>query len=87
MTGRLRCENGEWKTRDEFSNNQLLKYDQQVRNGRATPAKSDIRCLEHSNKQALELKCNGPCNRWRALRLFSKSTRRNGKNVSFRFKI
>jgi hypothetical protein len=87
MTGQLRCENGEWKTRDQFSNNQLLKYDQQVRKGRATAAKSGIRCLEHSSKQALELKCNGPCNRWRGLQFFSKSTRRNGKNVSLQLEI
>ncbi len=80
---RLRCENGEWRTRSDFSNNQLARYDQALRNHKATPAKTGIRCTEHINKQAVELKCQGPCGRWREMRFFSRSTRRNGKDVSF----
>ncbi|KAK4102671.1 hypothetical protein N658DRAFT_447346 [Parathielavia hyrcaniae] len=81
MATRLRCENGEWKTRDQFSSRQLANYDQQFRNGRATVNKTGIRCLEHASKHSVELKCNGPCNQTRELRLFSKSTRRNNQNV------
>ncbi|KAK4032095.1 hypothetical protein C8A01DRAFT_20793 [Parachaetomium inaequale] len=76
--GRLRCEHGEWKTRDHFSQSQLRKYDQQARSGNATASQTGIRCTEHTGRQPLELKCNGPCNRWRDLRMFSKSTRRKG---------
>ncbi|KAL2129865.1 hypothetical protein VTI74DRAFT_7196 [Chaetomium olivicolor] len=80
MATRLRCEHGEWKTRDQFSNSQLAKYDEQARKGRATPTVTGIRCNEHSSKQALELKCKGPCGRWRELGFFSRNSRRNGKN-------
>jgi hypothetical protein len=80
--GRLRCEHGEWKTREHFSQSQLRKYDQQARNGSATASQTGIRCTEHTGGQPHELKCRGPCNRWRNLRLFSKSTRRNKKQVS-----
>ncbi|KAK4155094.1 hypothetical protein C8A00DRAFT_13833 [Chaetomidium leptoderma] len=80
MGDRLRCESGEWKTRDQFSQNQLIKYDKQARSGRATASKTGIRCMEHTSKPVVELQCEGPCDRMRELRFFSKSTRRNGKN-------
>ncbi|KAL2019073.1 hypothetical protein VTK56DRAFT_10104 [Thermocarpiscus australiensis] len=83
MATRLRCENGEWKTRDQFSKKQLQKYDAQARNGGAVASRTGIRCIEHSAKQSLELKCKGPCNRWRELRFFSKNTRHNGKDWCF----
>jgi hypothetical protein len=82
MATQLRCESGEWKARDQFSRNQLEKFDTQARRGNATPSRTGIRCVAHSQKQALEMRCKGPCNRWRELRFFSKNTRRNGKNVS-----
>ncbi|KAJ4307191.1 hypothetical protein N0V88_000570 [Collariella sp. IMI 366227] len=78
MVTRMRCEHGEWKTRDQFSNKQLAKYDEQARKGRATPTVTGIRCLEHSSKQSLEMKCQGPCSRRKELHFFSKRTRRNG---------
>lgn len=82
MAERLRCESGEFKTRNQFSKRQLDKYDQNRRKGIATASKTGIRCLEHSNTQNNELKCLGPCRRYRELRFFSRNTRRNGKNVS-----
>jgi hypothetical protein len=85
MADRIRCEDGEWKTRAHFSSTQLTRYDLEARKGRATPAKTGIRCIEHATKQHLELKCKGPCGRWRELRLFSRNTRRNGKNVRLHF--
>ncbi|KAL2197178.1 hypothetical protein P885DRAFT_36129 [Corynascus similis CBS 632.67] len=78
MTGRLRCENGEWKHRGGFSNKQLRKYDLNACSGSATPSKTGIRCIEHSIKPTVEEKCRGPCGRWREKRLFSKSTIRKG---------
>lgn len=83
MGDRLRCENGEWKTRSQFSKSQLDKYNQRVRAGTSAPNKTGMRCTEHSKQQTLEIQCQGPCNRFRELNLFSRSTRRNGKNVSF----
>ena len=82
MTERLRCERGELKPRNYFSQRQLDKYDLNRRRETATAFKTGIYCLEHSNTQNLELKCLGPCRRTRALRFFSKNTRRNGKNAS-----
>lgn len=82
MTGRLRCENGEWKHRGGFSNKQLRKYDLNACSGSATPSKTGIRCIEHSIKPTVEEKCRGPCGRWREKRLFSKSTIRKGIYVS-----
>jgi len=84
MSGQLRCDSGEWKARREFSGRQLEKYDREARAGRANPSRTGIRCLEHANMQNQELECCGPCGRTRDLRLFSKSTRRNGTNVSSR---
>ena len=86
MAERLRCERGDIKPRNQFSQRQLDKYDQNRRRGTATAFKTGIHCLEHSSTQNLELKCLGPCRRTRALRFFSKNTRRNGKNVSFPFR-
>ncbi|KAK4146472.1 uncharacterized protein C8A04DRAFT_9750 [Dichotomopilus funicola] len=77
---RLRCENGEWKTRAEFSHRQLEKYDRLARRGGASPSKTGIHCTDHSNQPVRELKCLGPCLRTRDLRFFSKSTRSKGQN-------
>lgn len=84
MSIRIRCEKGEWKHRQDFSQNQLQRYDRNVLQNRASPASSGIRCTEHSGSNARErmIECEGPCGRERALRYFSKSTRRNGKYVS-----
>ncbi|CAP70723.1 uncharacterized protein PODANS_3_7860 [Podospora anserina S mat+] len=76
---KIRCENGgEWKAREKFSHSALRKYQKKLGNGIATPAQSTISCLEHSSgNKAPEMKCEGPCDRWRELDFFSKSTRRN----------
>ncbi|KAH6622809.1 Stc1 domain-containing protein [Chaetomium tenue] len=71
---RLRCQQGEWKTRDQFSNRQLAKYDKETRYGKATPSKSGIRCTEHSGAPTNEVLCKGPCRRKRDRQCFSKRT-------------
>ncbi|KAK3293466.1 Stc1 domain-containing protein [Chaetomium fimeti] len=75
---RLRCQQGEWKTREHFSNRQLNKYDREARYAHATPSKTGIRCIEHSNKPAHEMQCKGPCHHVRDKKFFSKNTIRSG---------
>ncbi|KAK4115806.1 hypothetical protein N656DRAFT_842617 [Canariomyces notabilis] len=78
--GMIKCQScGKWKQRGHFSQRQLAKYDKNAATNHASPAKSGIQCKEHASN-TLEMKCNGPCNRVRELRFFSKSTRRSGKN-------
>ncbi|KAK0674593.1 Stc1 domain-containing protein [Cercophora samala] len=76
---KIRCQNGgEWKGRDKFSQSSLRRFHKKMGNGLATPDRSTISCLEHTiSNQRVELQCEGPCDRWRELEFFSKSTRRN----------
>ncbi|KAH6848315.1 Stc1 domain-containing protein [Chaetomium sp. MPI-CAGE-AT-0009] len=71
---RLRCQQGEWKTRDHFSKRQLDKYDREARYARATPSKTGIRCTEHSSAPAHVMQCKGPCGQHRDMKFFSKRT-------------
>jgi hypothetical protein len=80
---RLRCERGyEWAARSKFSPNQLARYATRARQGNATPERSGISCKDHPPPPTHELKCEGPCDRRRDLRFFSKNTRKKGTNVS-----
>ncbi|KAK0747646.1 Stc1 domain-containing protein, partial [Apiosordaria backusii] len=80
---KIRCsQGGEWKTKDQYSQSALRKFQKKVGMGIATPAESSIACVEHSRgTKAPEMQCQGPCDKWRELHFFSKSTRRNGINV------
>jgi hypothetical protein len=84
---KLRCQQGEWKTRDHFSNRQLAKYDREARYASATPSKTGIRCIEHSTKPINEATCKGPCGRRRDMQFFSKRTIRHETFVSFQSKF
>ncbi|KAL2255473.1 hypothetical protein VTK26DRAFT_3284 [Humicola hyalothermophila] len=78
----LRCETcGVFKGRDQFSMSQLAKYNNKARQGTATPGHTGISCKTHNAGPSQEIKCEGPCGRWRELRYFSKSTRKKGQNV------
>ena len=80
---RLHCERGgEWKTRDQFSMSQLARYNQNARQGTANPENSGISCQEHTGRPTNEIKCKGPCGRWRDVRFYSKNTRKKGQDVS-----
>ncbi|KAK3946403.1 hypothetical protein QBC46DRAFT_348979 [Diplogelasinospora grovesii] len=68
---KIRCSiGGEWKAPDQYSNNKLRKF---YASRTATIHNSGIPCREHSNNQAHELECEGPCGRTRNIqRFFSK---------------
>ncbi|KAK4190240.1 Stc1 domain-containing protein [Podospora australis] len=85
--GEIKCDVGEeWKTRDQYSQTSLKKYDDAVRRGKAHPDKSGIKCIDHTGsitkrKNVEELACQGPCGEIKSLDQFSKSSRKNGRNV------
>ncbi|GAB1312950.1 hypothetical protein MFIFM68171_03160 [Madurella fahalii] len=68
-----------WMPRGKFSRNQLQKYEKRLKEKLVSPNNSGIQCIEHSKPNTPELQCQGPCNRVRELRYFSKNTRRSGK--------
>jgi len=86
IAGRIRCSvGGEWHDRSHFSSAQLARLESAMRRDRAiTVANSAIVCLEHSNRTALEIRCEG-CRRILPVDRFSRNTRRKGKNVSLAY--
>lgn len=74
---------GEWKPTGGFSERALngVLWKLQM-NQKVDPANSGMKCMEHTTANRNEIHCQGPCNRIKPIGEFSKSTRRNGVDVS-----
>ncbi len=82
ISARIRCSTGsEWKSRNEFSNNQLRKFETAFSCGRASAGDSGISCRQHTVIPASELQCKGPCGRFLSIDSFTKNARHNGTLV------
>ena len=77
---RIRCRVGnEMKSKDEFSQSQLKRLADLVARGqRIQPDKGIIACMAHSGAPRDELKCRGPCGKYKHISEFSKNQRKTG---------
>lgn len=74
MVYRIRCRvDDKYERRDQFSSNQLKKYDEAKR--RRKPV--EVTCLKHTTGAVLELRCDTCC-QVRDINLFSKGSRKVG---------
>ncbi len=83
---RIVCHNGEEKTRDQFPPSALMTFDSNVKDQGATTQNSGILCREHcprwkQQNRTATIECED-CKKHKRKSDFSKTTLKNGTNVS-----